>query len=334
MTESGPRPVQVLSPASMCLTASILPWASLSKRPDCSISLRDTVKAAARQRPSNSVAPIRNSRASFPMPWRATRRFNRSLPEPWRPGVRGGLESNLKWNVAWFRADNRNDILFVASEQTGFGYFKNFGKTLRQGLEIDVNSRIWRVNLGGGYTFLDATFQSEEEVNGTGNSTNEEAEDGIPGVDGAIEIEPGNHIPLIPRHMFKAYADIQVTSRFLVISGWSPSQVLMPAATKTTCTTRMGHIISVPDNRPATRLSTSEPAIKSTAMWNCLFRSTICLTGNTTRRRNSVQRDSRIRASYIARPFPAINGEFPVQQTTFFAPGAPIGAWGGIRLRF
>src|SRR5687767_1469925 len=75
-------------------------------------------------------------------------------------------ESKLRWNVAWFRADNRDDILFVGSEQTGFGYFKNFGKTLRQGLEVDVNSRIWRINLGGGYTFLDPTFQSEEEVNG------------------------------------------------------------------------------------------------------------------------------------------------------------------------
>ena len=106
--------------------------------------------------------------------------------------------------MAWFRADNRNDILFVASEQTGFGYFKNFGKTLRQGLKLDLNSRVSRVNLGGGYTFLDATFQSSEQVGGAGNSTNEEAEDGIPGVEGTIEIEPGNRIPLTPRHMFKA----------------------------------------------------------------------------------------------------------------------------------
>jgi outer membrane receptor protein involved in Fe transport len=38
--------------------------------------------------------------------------------------------------------------------------------------------------------------------------------------------------------------------------------------------------------------------------------------------------------SFVARPFPAIDDEFPVQQTTFFAPGAPRGAWGGVRLRF
>ena len=39
-----------------------------------------------------------------------------------------------------FRAGNHDDILFVTSEQTGFGYFKNFGKTRRQGLELGANA--------------------------------------------------------------------------------------------------------------------------------------------------------------------------------------------------
>ena len=38
--------------------------------------------------------------------------------------------------------------------------------------------------------------------------------------------------------------------------------------------------------------------------------------------------------NFIARAFPAVSGEFPVQQATFYAPGAPRGAWGGIRFRF
>jgi hypothetical protein len=28
------------------------------------------------------------------------------------------------------------------------------------------------------------------------------------------------------------------------------------------------------------------------------------------------------------------DGDFPIRSTTFFAPGAPIGAWGGIRFTF
>jgi outer membrane receptor protein involved in Fe transport len=38
--------------------------------------------------------------------------------------------------------------------------------------------------------------------------------------------------------------------------------------------------------------------------------------------------------AFIARPLPAIGGEFPVQQATFFAPGAPRTYWIGVRYQF
>ncbi len=38
--------------------------------------------------------------------------------------------------------------------------------------------------------------------------------------------------------------------------------------------------------------------------------------------------------AFIARPFPAVDGEFPVQQSTFFAPGAPLRVWVSARFRF
>ena len=38
--------------------------------------------------------------------------------------------------------------------------------------------------------------------------------------------------------------------------------------------------------------------------------------------------------TFIARPFPAVNGEYPLYRSTFVAPGAPFRAWGGIRLHF
>jgi outer membrane receptor protein involved in Fe transport len=38
--------------------------------------------------------------------------------------------------------------------------------------------------------------------------------------------------------------------------------------------------------------------------------------------------------NFVARPFPAVNGEFPLRNTTFFAPGAPRAAWAGVRVRF
>ncbi len=102
--------------------------------------------------------------------------------------------------------------MFVSSPQTGFGYFKNFGQTRREGMEAEFSTTVKRVNLGVNYTLLNATFQSEELVNGSGNSTNEDALAGLPGREANIEIEAGNHIPLAPRHMGKAFADVQITS--------------------------------------------------------------------------------------------------------------------------
>ncbi len=125
-------------------------------------------------------------------------------------GVRG-QSGRLAWNAGYFRAANRDDILFVQSEQTGFGYFKNFGRTRREGLELGARARAGVAELGAGYTLLDATFRSSEEVNGESNSTNDAAAAGGPGLEGSIEIEPGDRMPLIPRHMLKLYADIQVT---------------------------------------------------------------------------------------------------------------------------
>ena len=87
-------------------------------------------------------------------------------------GVRGRV-GGLSWNAGVFRANNHDDILFVMAEQTGYGYFRNFGQTRRAGLELGVQGQRGRTTYGAGYTLLDATFQSEETVNGEGNATNE-----------------------------------------------------------------------------------------------------------------------------------------------------------------
>ena len=125
-------------------------------------------------------------------------------------------EVGVNWHGGFFRARNDDDILFVTSDQTGFGYFRNFGETRRQGIELGADTQLGRVSLGAGYTFLEATFQSEETVNGESNASNDEAVSGEPGLEGAIEIEPGDRMPLVPRHMIKVFANVRVTSAFTV----------------------------------------------------------------------------------------------------------------------
>jgi hypothetical protein len=38
--------------------------------------------------------------------------------------------------------------------------------------------------------------------------------------------------------------------------------------------------------------------------------------------------------AFIARPLPAINGQFPVRNATLYAPGAPVRLWVGTRFKF
>ncbi len=54
------------------------------------------------------------------------------ITENWEAGFRGQLPEKIDWSVGYFHIENKNDLMFVADEQAGFGYFKNFGKTQRQ----------------------------------------------------------------------------------------------------------------------------------------------------------------------------------------------------------
>ena len=164
-------------------------------------------------------------------------------------GVRGTLENNLRWSAGWFRGENYNDLLFVASEQTGFGYFTNFGQTRRQGVEANVSGKIKHFTLGGNYTFLDATYQSSQTVDGGSNSVN----DGGLGMDGNITVQPGDHIPQIPQNIFKAYrgvpAHFENLDRISISTRWgAPSR----AATRTIWISPMVSTIWDRDSRPAT----------------------------------------------------------------------------------
>jgi outer membrane receptor protein involved in Fe transport len=249
----------------------------------------------------------------------------------WETGVRSGAGSPLKWNASYFRADNNNDILFVTSAQSGFGYFRNFGKTRRQGIEADANKTFAeKVTLGAGYTFLHATYESSETVNGTGNSSNNAGN----GLEGTIDIERGNRIPLTPQHMFKAFVDYQVIPKL--------SFALNLVAVSSSIARGNENGLHQPDGTyylgpgksagygvvdAGARLEI-HPKLELVAQLNNVFNkryssaAQIGPTGFTAAN------------TFIARPFPAITGEFPVQQSTFFAPGAPRMFWVGTRVKF
>jgi len=236
--------------------------------------------------------------------------------------------------VGWFLCDNRNDILFVASSQTGFGYFKNFGRTRRQGMEVDVDSRVRRLTLGGGYTLLDATYQSAETLDGSSNSVNSSAATGAKGVDGMIRIQPGGQIPLVPRHMLKAFAGWQATSKLTIDLGMVALSSAWARGNENNLHQTDGVYYLGSAKSPAYAV------LNGGVRYQVHRRVELFVQAN-----NLLDRRYYTAAQlgpmafteggdFIARPLPPAGGEFPLVHATFYAPGAPRAAWGGLRLRF
>ena len=250
-------------------------------------------------------------------------------------GVRGGDQRSVNWSVGWFRGENRNDLLFVSSPQTGNGYFKNFGQTLRQGVEAHLSGRIRGMTMGGNYTFVSATYQSPETVDGSSNSTNDSASGGSPGMDGVIQIRPGDRIPLIPQHLLKAFADFQATGKlsldldFVAVSrsyarGNEDNQSLPDGVYYLGPGTSPGYgVVNVGAHYQLHKRLQLFIEVNNLLDHHYYTAAQLGPTGFNSQ------------GAFVARPFPAdSNGNFPVAHATFYAPGAPFGAFGGIRLKF
>lgn len=123
------------------------------------------------------------------------------LATTYEAGVRGSVESGAYFSVALYRTNLANDIQFVSagSGAVNSGYFANVGGTRRQGVEAAVGLARGEWSLAARYAFLDATFRSAFSENSPNNSS---ADD-----DGNIEVQPGNRIPGLPRHALRLRAD-------------------------------------------------------------------------------------------------------------------------------
>ena len=130
------------------------------------------------------------------------------VAKTWELGARGKIEGRQWfWNTAIYQANNYDDIMFVANpNQTGTGYFKNFGKTRREGLELGLAGREGQFSFGANYSYLKSTYRSAEEISSPYNSqANSE---------GNITINPGNQIPLMPNHIFNFKIGYKVNQQF------------------------------------------------------------------------------------------------------------------------
>lgn len=118
-------------------------------------------------------------------------------------GLRGRLAGNIEWNAGVYRTQSSDDILFVGTS-TSAGYFTNFGKTLRQGIELGLRGSQRRVDWFANYSYLHASFQSAACLLGANNSTRGTApECTAAGQDDEIYVKKGDRLPGLPAHSLK-----------------------------------------------------------------------------------------------------------------------------------
>jgi iron complex outermembrane recepter protein len=135
-------------------------------------------------------------------------------------GLRGKFGDNPKtgqatWSLGVFHTRSDDDIINVAASGVpfGLGFFQNAGTTLRQGIEAKLDYRQDRWKFYANYTFLDATFQSSFALSSPNNPF--AITDPVNGTQ-FVNVTPGDHIPGIPAHRFKAGADYNVTDAWKV----------------------------------------------------------------------------------------------------------------------
>lgn len=230
-------------------------------------------------------------------------------------GIRG-VAGPIRWNAAAFGSVSRDDILFVSSNTVGQGYFKNFGKTQRHGVELGMGGEYGQMAWRAGYTWVDATYRSGECVVSPENS----AQDASCGADN-IRITSGDRIPGIAEHSFKLGLD------------WRPTQWLTLGSD---IVTHSGVYVRGNENNQHDEGGKTA----GFSVVNLVATAQLGAGWSAFARMNNVFDKHYFTAGQIGEnPFVGPNNSFDPDDNnwrdeTFYAPGAPRAGWIGVRYRF
>ncbi len=127
-------------------------------------------------------------------------------------GLRGTLtvgdSDRLSYDLGFYRSNLNDDIVFVNSVTLNRAYFTNIGQTRRQGVDASVQYKASRWSAYLAYTYTGATYQSGF-VEAAGNNPAANA-------NGDIVINPGNRLPGVPVHQGKLGLTWRVTDQWTV----------------------------------------------------------------------------------------------------------------------
>lgn len=151
--------------------------------------------------------------------------LNQVVAKTYEFGGRGKLTDSMNWNAGVYHATNHDDIQFVASNfLTGAGYFKNIGRTQRQGLDFGLNGVADKFKWSTSYSYIRATYDSDVDfVSGSNSSAVGISNEGV------ITARRGDSLPVIPRHQIKLRGQYEVTPSWNIganVIGYSSQYVI------------------------------------------------------------------------------------------------------------
>ncbi len=120
-------------------------------------------------------------------------------------GARGSFNAlgRMGWNASLFRTSLEDDLLFTTVSSAGAGFFQNIDETRRQGLELGLNGVSSRLAWFLNYSFIDATFESNERLASVVDPE-------------GLFVQAGDELPAIPKHNVKLGSTFAVTNKLNV----------------------------------------------------------------------------------------------------------------------
>ena len=267
--------------------------------------------------------------------------LNQVITRTFELGFRGRVGDGMRWNAGLFQATNSDDLLFVGTT-TSAGYFTNFGKTRRQGLELGASGTSGALDWGASYSYIRATFRSSACIVSANNSTRGTFAQCSPqGAGGSYEgndliaVVPGARLPGIPAQSFKLAASYAVNERWHV----GMQLVAYSSAYVRGNENNRHEPGTATDLNGITRSFLGPGTAGGYGVLNLSTRYAISPEIELFARFANVLNKQYATAGALAEnPFNAA-GQFQTDpetwtRETFYAPGAPRAAWLGLRYRF
>ena len=149
--------------------------------------------------------------------------LNQVVAKTYEFGGRGLLTENVRWNAGVYQSMNHDDIQFTAAgTSNGAGYYKNVGRTKRQGIDMGLAGNVDKFKWNASYSYVRATYDGDVDFINSSNSS------ASPSPLSTYTASKGDYIPSIPKHQLKLRGQYEITPDWIIgtnVIGYSDSFV-------------------------------------------------------------------------------------------------------------